>query len=146
MPVDLLPMTDCDLEPLLQFWSRTEGVWLNESDTPEHLREFLGRNPGLSLVARDGHQITGAVLCGHDGRRGYLHHLAVAPGHRKQGLGRRLVEQCLAALSERGILKCNIFLYADNEPGALFWARCGWARRSDLVMMQHVCRKTHAEG
>lgn len=137
--ITLSPMTPDDLESVLALWARTDGVGLNESDTPAQLGAYLDRNPGLSLVFRDGAQLIGAILCGHDGRRGYLHHLAIAPEYRGRGLGRQMVETCLRALGSMGILKCNIFLYADNEPGQQFWNRCGWADRNDLKVLQ---RKT----
>jgi len=136
MSITISPLIDSDLATVLALWSETEGVGLNESDEPEQLRAFLNRNPGLSLVARDSNKIIGAVLCGHDGRRGYLHHLAVMTTYRKQGLGRRMVEECLTSLATLGILKCNIFLYADNELGEQFWTRCGWSKRPDLQLLQ----------
>ena len=138
LPADVAvsPMSESDLTAVLAFWQGMNGVGLNESDTPDCLRVYLDRNPGLSLVARHGAQIVGAVLCGHDGRRGYLHHLAVLPEYRRQGLGRVLVDRCLAALASRGIPKCNIFLYADNGSGEQFWKRCGWSERADLRVLQ----------
>jgi putative acetyltransferase len=139
MSLAILPLAEHDLEPVLALWAETEGVGLNESDSPEQLQAYLLRNPGLSLVARDGNRLVGAVLCGHDGRRGYLHHLAVTPGYRKRGLGRQMVETCLASLTGLGIRKCNVFLYADNELGEQFWKRCGWSKRSDLQILQRVC-------
>jgi ribosomal protein S18 acetylase RimI-like enzyme len=87
-------------------------------------------------VARHKVRIVGAVLCGHDGRRGYLHHLAVAPAHRHNGIGRALVEACLAKLGHIGIQKCNIFLFSDNEPGEAFWKHIGWNGRGDLKVLQ----------
>lgn len=129
-------MTASDLEAVLALWSDTEGVGLNESDTANQLTLYLNRNPGLSLVAWDGQRIVGAVLCGHDGRRGYLHHLDVAPDYRKRGLSRQLVAKCLASLHEIGIPKCNIFLYSDNEQGERFWMCCDWSKRSDLQVWQ----------
>jgi putative acetyltransferase len=131
-------MTPADFGEVISFWKTIEGVGLNESDTPECLAIFLERNPGLSLVVRDQRQVIGAVLCGHDGRRGYLHHLAVAPEQRGQGLGSRLVETCLTRLGALGILKCNIFVYNDNDPGTLFWRKTGWLDRGDLKIMQKV--------
>jgi ribosomal protein S18 acetylase RimI-like enzyme len=136
MTPDLRPMSIADYDPVLQLWRESEGVGLNESDAREPIAAFLERNPGLSRVALDGAQIVGAVLCGHDGRRGYLHHLAVARTHRRHGLGRELVAACLADLAQLGISKCNIFLYADNAAGEAFWKRNGWSRRADLQIMQ----------
>ena len=84
-------MTARDLDAVLALWGQTSGVGLNESDTPDQLRAYLDRNPGLSLIARDGTRLVAAVLCGHDGRRGYLNHLAVLPEYRGRGLGRQMV-------------------------------------------------------
>ena len=143
MDIAVSAMTARDLDAVLALWGQTSGVGLNESDTPDQLRAYLDRNPGLSLIARDGTRLVAAVLCGQDGRRGYLNHLAVLPEYRGRGLGRQMVETCLGALAALGILKCNIFLYADNEPGEQFWNRCGWTARSDLKVLQ---RKTLARG
>lgn len=138
MDITFSPLTTSDLHDVLALWSTTDGVGLNESDTPDRLRAFLDRNPGLSLIVRDGSRLVGAVLCGHDGRRGYLHHLAVVPEFRRGGLGRQMAEMCLASLAALGILKCNIFLYAENETGERFWNQCGWKARSDLVVLQRT--------
>jgi len=138
MDVTYLPMKAGDLESVIDLWRRTEGVGLNESDTPEQLLLYLDRNPNLSLVARDGARLVGAVLCGHDGRRGYLNHLAIIPAYRGRGIGRTMVETCLASLSTLGILKCNVFLYVNNGPGEQFWRRCRWSARSDLKVLQRL--------
>ena len=129
-------MTATDLPSVHDLWAQTEGVGLTESDAPEVLQAFLKRNPNLSLVARDSSRLVGAVLCGHDGRRGFLYHLAVISEYRGRGIGRGIVETCLASLAALGILKCNIFLYVDNEAGQRFWDRCGWSGRCDLKIMQ----------
>jgi putative acetyltransferase len=136
MKIVFSPMCPADLEEALLLWAATEGVGLNESDTPEQLCGYLERNPNLSVVARDDGKLVGAVLCGHDGRRGYLNHLAVLPEYRHRGLGRQLVARCLAALRDLQILKCNLFVYADNEPGKGFWNACGYATREDLRLLQ----------
>ena len=129
-------MTMADHEKVLRLWQGTEGIGLNESDGRGHIRDFLRRNPGMSFVVVRGREIVGAVLCGHDGRRGYLHHLAVAKAHRKKGLGKKLVNACLAKLRRLEIQKCNIFLFADNTAGEEFWRHNGWRPRTDLLMMQ----------
>jgi putative acetyltransferase len=126
-----------DYDTVLALWRSCEGIGLSESDTRDAIAAFLVRNPGLSLVATDTDGvIVGAVLGGHDGRRGYLHHLAVLPAHRGRGLGRALVDETLARLRRLGIQKCNIFLYAHNAAGRAFWLREGWSAREDLVVVQ----------
>jgi putative acetyltransferase len=134
--IDILPMGLADFHQVVDLWQNTEGVGLNESDSRSNIESYLNRNPGMSFVARNGEQLVGAVLCGHDGRRGYLHHLAVARSHRGQKIGKQLVEACLRRLAADGILKCNIFLYSNNTSGELFWSSNGWNKRDDLRVMQ----------
>jgi len=125
-----------DYDAVIALWRRTEGVGLNESDTRRAIAAFLRRNPRLSFVAEKNGRVIGAVLCGHDGRRGYLHHLAVSKRHRRRGIGRLLVNACLAKLRKAGISKCNIFIFANNADGMKFWAHTGWRLRTELRLMQ----------
>jgi N-acetylglutamate synthase len=134
---DICEMTNADYCEVACLWRDTEGVGLDACvDTQEGIASYLARNPGLSFVARVEGQIVGAVLCGHDGRRGYLHHLAVAQERRRAGIGCALVERCLAKLAASGIPKCNIFLFGDNELGEAFWQQTGWTERADLKLLQ----------
>jgi len=125
-----------DYDAVVALWRRTEGVGLNESDTRPAIAAFLRRNPKLSFVAESNGRIVGAVLCGHDGRRGYLHHLAVSKRHRGCGIGRQLVDAGLAKLRQAGISKCNIFIFARNTEGMKFWKHTGWSLRTELRLMQ----------
>jgi ribosomal protein S18 acetylase RimI-like enzyme len=133
------PMEQGDLAEVIQFWQGMDGIGLSESDSYSALSFYLQRNPGLSWVARNrDRELIGAVLCGHDGRRGFLHHLAVAPDCRRKGIGRALVERCLSSLRELKILKCNVFLFSHNPEGEAFWRGMGWKRREDLCLVQVV--------
>ena len=139
--IHISPMLPDDFPEVRALWAATKGVGLDASDEREWIIAYLQRNPGLSLVARDetraaGNNIVGAVLCGHDGRRGDLVHLAVAMEYRRRGIGRRLVEECLARLRDVGILKCNIRVYWHNAEAQAFWQRLGFAVRDDLAVMQ----------
>jgi ribosomal protein S18 acetylase RimI-like enzyme len=121
-----------DIDSALRLWRRTEGVGLSDADHPERLREFFSRNPGLSRVAASGESIIGTILCGTDGRRGYIHHLAVAAESRRKGIGSALLDASLSSLQRIGIGKCHAFVFQANPFGELFWARSGWERRDDL--------------
>jgi ribosomal protein S18 acetylase RimI-like enzyme len=136
MPCTIAPFTASDYAPVHALWQSCEGMGLHDDcDSEPAIARYLARNPGLSFVARAGARIVGAVLAGHDGRRGYLHHLAVHPDARGQGLGRRLVETALAALGEQGIRKAHIFVFRDNPQGRAFWQACGWHLREDLDLL-----------
>ena len=139
MPVDITPMIPDDFDSVTALWKRSSGVGLNESDRRERITLYLERNPGMSMVARSAGVIVGAVLCGHDGRRGYLHHLAVDVDCRRTGIGRALVDRCMVELGLAGIDRCNIFLYADNELGMRFWTNHGWYAR-DLKVLSAMFR------
>jgi ribosomal protein S18 acetylase RimI-like enzyme len=133
-PINLMQPDDYDA--VFALWERCEGIGLTPSDNREAVGTFLARNPGLSFVARHDGIIVGAVLCGHDGRRGYLYHLAVAPEHRHKGLGKAIVKECLSRLAVAGIQKATIFVYGHNDSGQQFWRRVGWKHRADLVALQ----------
>ena len=128
----------CDYDEVMALWSATEGLTLRDADSREAITRYLARNPSLSFVARNGGQLVGAVLVGTDGRRGYLQHLAVAPSHRGQGLGRALAERAVAALSALGIAKCHLMVREENGLARAFWERLGWSERGDITLMSHT--------
>lgn len=109
-----------------QLWQRVEGLEIAEGDDRESVAQFLEQNPGLSRVALDGSTVVGVVLCGHDGRRGHIYHLAVDPVYRGCGLGKRLVEECLKRLRAAGVVRAIILVADNNFGGAEFWKRAGW--------------------
>jgi ribosomal protein S18 acetylase RimI-like enzyme len=115
-----------DYDAAVELWNRVEGLDVAEGDDRETIRRFLKQNQGLSRIATDGAGIVGAVLCGHDGRRGYIYHLAVEPAYQGRGLGKRLIEECLAGLKRAGLERANILVAKDNPRGREFWRRAGW--------------------
>jgi putative acetyltransferase len=132
----LRPFRITDYDAVFALWQSCNGVALGASDTRSAIAAYLRRNPGFSFVAQKNGALVGAVLGGHDGRRGYLHHLAVAAAHRRAGLGRKLVDRCLGKLRKAGIKKCDIFVFGGNAEGRTFWIRTGWSPRPDLCLLQ----------
>lgn len=135
MTIEISPFDIADYEEAYALWTVTPGIGLSSVDSREAIQYYLEENPGISHVAREDGRLIGALLCGSDRRRGYLHHLAVDPTCRRRNIGRELVEHSLKALRAQGIVKCHIFVYRDNAGGFAFWEKTGWYRRNDLEIM-----------
>ncbi|MDP9003978.1 MAG: GNAT family N-acetyltransferase [Verrucomicrobiota bacterium] len=124
-----------DYDEAVKLWEMVEGVEIAEGDSKSEVISYLLRNPGLSRVAEESGTMAGAVLCGHDGRRGYIYHLAVAPTHHGKGIGKRLVQECVARLHEAGVARALIFVAGDNPGGRAFWLRNGWEEVEGAILM-----------
>lgn len=124
-----------DFPAVMALWQSTANIGLSSADSPAALARFLIRNHGLSFVALVAELPVGAVLCGHDGRRGAIYHLAVVSSHRRQGIGQALVTSCLQALKQVGIERCHIHVYAENREGIAFWQKSGWFLRPELSLL-----------
>jgi len=124
-----------DYDDAVELWTRVEGVEIAEGDSREDLIGYLERNPGSSRIAEDGGKLVGVALCGHDGRRGYIYHLAVDPAYQARGVGKRLMNECLDGLRQAGLKRALILVANDNPRGRKFWRRCGWEEVPGPVIM-----------
>jgi ribosomal protein S18 acetylase RimI-like enzyme len=127
---------DRDLKTVLALWGASgPGVQLSPSDEPEELRKKLERDPDLFLVAEDkGGQMIGAVLGGYDGRRGLVYHLAVETSHRRQGIGRMLMEALEERLKQKGCYKSYLLVAPDNDAALVFYNEQGWEEMPHHIM------------
>jgi ribosomal protein S18 acetylase RimI-like enzyme len=123
-----------DYDAMLHLWNSTPGMGLGKADSREGIQQILERNPGMTTVAQVEQTIVGTALCSHDGRRGFIYHLAVAAPHLKQGIGRALVERSLELFRQQGISRATVVVYASNKEGRQFWSNLGWRFRDDVVM------------
>lgn len=123
-----------DYDKVYALWLSCTGMGLNNlDDSREGISKYLDRNPKTCFVAVEQGCIIGAILTGHDGRRGYISHTAVTPNHQRQGIGRQLVETALKALKDEGINKVNLVVFSHNKKGNAFWEKMGFTTRSDLI-------------
>ena len=134
---EILVMTEEDYPEIIQLWQNSPGIGLSDADSQLNISKFLKQNPGLSYVSRVDGVLAGAVLCGTDGRRGYLYHLAVSTTYRRLGIGKILVGKVLTELRKQNIEKCHIFVIANNLEGEEFWKRIGWQKRDDIFVMSY---------
>ena len=121
-----------DYDEVRKLWEAVMPESLSRADSREGIRHFLERNPGSSLVVLQGDAIVGAVLGGHDGRRGFIHHLAVAESVRRQGIAKILLTECLKRFDSLGIDKCHVLVFTGNARGNAFWRGIGATERREL--------------
>ena len=127
-------MTIDDYDAVMALLQKTIGVTLREADSRASTLRHLERNAGHSFVAEVNGNIIGCVMGVHDGRRGYLQHLAVDKHYRRCGIGTVLVNQSVTSLKQVGIYKVHIFVLNDNNDAQLFWAKRNWKMRTDIAL------------
>ncbi len=131
-----------DYPEVYDIWINTPGMGLNDiDDSREGILKYLKRNPTTCFVACDQGRIVGAILSGHDGRRGYISHTAVKGDLQKQGIGTLLVNSVLSAMEAEGITKIALVVFGKNEKGNNFWQKQGFTTREDLIYRNKAIKK-----
>ena len=122
-----------DYENVYKLWMTIDGFGIRSiDDSKAGVARFLKRNPTTSVVAEADGRIVGAILCGHDGRRGCFYHVCVQKEYRKHGIGKAMAVFCMKALQEEEINKVSLIAFQKNEGGNQFWRKVGWTFREDL--------------
>ncbi len=129
--VTYFPMTIGDYDEVHALWMTIRGFGIRSlDDSREEIERFLRRNPTTSVVARVDGEMAGSILCGSDGRQGYLYHVCVKEQFRRQGIGTRMVGYCMKKLREEGINRIALIAFPRNDVGNAFWKTIGW-KKSD---------------
>lgn len=132
--MELRIMTIQDYDRVYALWMSCKNMGFNNlDDSREGIEKYLRRNPNTCFLAEEDESILGVILSGHDGRRGFIHHMAVAESARRRGIGTALVQRALLALRAEGIHKVALVAFRRNEDGNAFWKAQGFTERDDLV-------------
>ena len=127
-------MTIDDYDEVYEMWQITTKRALSKADEKDQMERYLKHNAGMSQVAVVDGKIVGTVLAGHDGRRGFIHHMAVLPEFRRKKIGHALAQTAIQQIREQGIDKTHIFCYQNNETGQSFWRDFGFEKREDVFV------------
>jgi ribosomal protein S18 acetylase RimI-like enzyme len=119
-----------DYEEIHDLWKNTDGMGVNEhDDSRESIEKFILKNPNSCFVVNFDNRIIGTIMGGNDGRRGLIYHLMVKPEHRKNGIGKKLIEKVENSIKKEGISKIYISVFLENEIGNNFWEKNGYEIR-----------------
>lgn len=122
-----------DYPQLFALWKNTPNMGLRSlDDSREGIMLFLNRNPNTNFIVYEDDKLVGAILCGNDGRRGYIYHTVVLPEYRGHGIASALVDAAVHALKEEGITRVCLNVMESNEQGKAFWVKRGWEKKDFL--------------
>src|ERR1700722_2441245 len=124
--------TTDDIAGVLAFWQ--EAAEPTSTDSADAVAGLLRRDPGALLVAEEaGGRIVGTVVAGWDGWRGSIYRLAVAPDHRRRGLGPALLRAAEDHLVELGARRSHAIVVGTDARAVAFWAATDWEHQSEQL-------------
>jgi ribosomal protein S18 acetylase RimI-like enzyme len=124
------PATVDDLAAVLRLW-RDADAEPTHTDNLDSLVRLVERDPSALLIAEDAGVVVGSVIAAWDGWRGSIYRLAVAPTHRRHGLGTTLVGAAEERLRSAGALRLQAIVVETSPAAAGFWTASGWERQAD---------------
>lgn len=124
-------------EDIMQIW-RDSGISVGSSDKKDEIKRVLDKNPNLFLVGIIDSEVIAVVIGAFDGRRGYVHHLAVSPRYQNKGYGTLLMEELNKRFRNLDVHKVHLFIEKYNEDVINFYKKLGWEIRDDLIMMSYI--------
>ncbi len=132
-------MTIDDYDDALEMWLQAgRSGFRAKEDSRAGIERFLQRNPDTSFIAEADGRVVGVLMCGQDGRRGYIYHTAIRDPSRSRSIGGALLDAMQEEMKTLGISKVGLLVDADNDEGTAFWERLGWTRRDDLIYYDRV--------
>jgi ribosomal protein S18 acetylase RimI-like enzyme len=87
----------------------------------------------LFVAVHNDHTVA-TVMVGYDGRRGWINYLAVAPEHRRQGLGRAMMQAAEHYLLSLGCPKVNLQVRESNQEVVAFYSALGYRDESVISL------------
>ncbi len=126
---------------IIDLWKRS-GIEVSSSDTRDEIARMLKRNPDLFLIGKEKEKVIAIVMGAFDGRRGYVHHLAIDPDHQKKKYGKMMIDELIEKFHIKNIHKVHLFIEKSNKKVVDFYRKLGWEVRDDLIMMSFVPDKS----
>lgn len=122
--------TPDDLEAVLGLWALADAP-PTATDSIEPLCSLLGFDPQALLVADACGEAIGSLIAAWNGWRGSFYRLVVRPDHRRRGLGTRLVHVGEKRLRDRGAVRLDAIVAAEEVSAMTFWNALGYELQHD---------------
>ncbi len=126
---------------IIDLWKRS-GIEVSSSDTQDEIAKILKRNPDLFLIGKEDGKVVAVVMGAFDGRRGYVHHLAIDADYQKKRNGKMMMDELIERFRKKKVHKVHLFIEKHNKEVVDFYKKLGWDTRDDLIMMSFVPDKS----
>ena len=131
MAIDIRAAGPEDVPAVLSLWQRAAAP--TTTDDPDAVGALLELDPGALLVAETSGRIVGTVIAAWDGWRGSVYRIAVAPDHRRDGLGRRLLDEAENRLRRVGARRMHAIVVGTDQQALGFWEASDWAPQASQL-------------
>lgn len=123
--VKIRPYQSGDKSGVLQLWHDC-GLIVPQNNPVKDIQRKMAVQPELFLVGVQTGRIVASLMAGYDGHRGWLNYLAVAPGIRRMGIGRQMVQEAEKQLAAFGCQKINLQVRTSNMEALAFYRTIGF--------------------
>jgi len=128
----ITPIVDAEIDAVVALWQRCDLTrpW---NDAAGDIAGARGRSNSDVLVGHFDHVVTATVMVGHDGHRGWVYYVAVAPDKRRNGYGQAMMRAAEDWLRERGIKKLMLLVRPENDHVRDFYRAAGYEEQPRVV-------------
>lgn len=128
---------DNDIDAVIDLW---QGSGLTRSWNDPYTDIAFAREAANAtiLVAIADEKTVASAMVGHDGHRGAVYYVCVAPERRNEGLGRAIMDAAELWLRNRGVWKLNLMVRAENREVVEFYTSLGYSVEERVTMAKQL--------
>ncbi|VIO77188.1 GNAT family acetyltransferase [Bradyrhizobium ivorense] len=129
----IAPIADADVTDVIALWQAC-GLTRPWNDPAADIA-LARRGPGSAvLVGHDGNAIVATAMVGHDGHRGWVYYVAVAPDRQGQGFGRTMMAAAEDWLRQAGVPKLQLLVRRENAKAGAFYQSLGYEESTSVML------------
>jgi ribosomal protein S18 acetylase RimI-like enzyme len=135
--MDIASLSPSDFDAAVALWHDV-GLTRPWNDPMADLRRAMAGPSSTVLAGHDAGELVATAMVGHDGHRGWVYYVAVAPDRRRRGHGRAIMRACETWLSARDVPKIDLMIRTENDEVIAFYAALGYGRDDVVVMSKRL--------
>jgi hypothetical protein len=128
---------DGDVDAVVALWTAC-GLTRPWNDPYKDIAFARAGGESTILVGEVDGSLSATVMVGHDGHRGMLYYVAVAPALQGRGHGKAAVRAAEDWLGKRGVWKVNLLVRSENQKVRGFYEALGYEVNPVMCMARRI--------